>query len=250
MAASSRSLAEGRGSCVAGIVGFVGPTGGCEGPLISLFSRGRPLHNPAHSCHSRESGNPSLPVGALLVGARSLTTRVTQRPPWEKRGDLPTPALSQSLPGGERFNVAAFSQSPAEIRGRREGDSRIAPAGGSCVAGGCGLRWAVVVARGPSSQSSPVGRRGKTAPPLPSLNLSQGERGLMWRLPLGLSQRGEAGGRAIRESPLREVAGFDDPVRGRANACLTRPWRGRTVTVTNICSIRRETVEGALWTRR
>ena len=146
--------------------------------------------------------------------------------------------------------MAAFSQSPAEIRGRREGDSRIAPAGGSCVAGGCGLRWAVVVARGPSSQSSPVGRRGKTAPPLPSLNLSQGERGLMWRLPLGLSQRGEAGGRAIRESPLREVAGFDDPVRGRANACLTRPWRRRIVTTTNICSLRRETVEGALRTRR
>ena len=30
----------------------------------------------------------------------------------EKRQDLPAPALSQSLPGGERLNVAALSRSP------------------------------------------------------------------------------------------------------------------------------------------
>ena len=215
--------------------------GGCEGaphlPLLpwETFAQPRPFLSFPRKRESIPSRR-GAPCGCPLPPRRGLRKGLRGR-----RGETSPPLPSLSLSQGERgLIVAAFSQSPAERRGRRGGRFMNRPYGGPCVAGGCGLRWALVVARGPLISIFSRGeKRGDPG----------GER-----FNVAAFSQSPAEGRGRREGDSRiaptEVAGFDDPVRGRANACLTRPWRRRIVTTTNICSLRRETVEGALRTRR
>ena len=115
-----------------------------------------------------------------------------------RRGETSPPLPSLSLSQGTRGLMWLLSLSlPRRGEAGGEGASRDSPVRRAAWPGGVGLdnpRW---LRGGPSSQSSPVGRRRETPPP-PSLSLPQ-----------------RRGGRAIRESPLRDVTGFDGPLSER-----------------------------------
>ena len=144
--------------------------------------------------------------------------------PWGEEGRMPRPR-------------------PALSPSQREGGLRRSPRGGKARGGRRGFdgRWRL--GRGPSSQSSPVGRRGGTAPPGPALSPSQREGGL--RRPL----RGKVG---VMLPPFSVVvcgAGLCYSLGAGARVTPGRtsggmPWATPTAESTSIPTSRRNPTRG------